>query len=295
MGKIILCIVLFISTYALSSLAVDHASMPMLTDPPSETETETEPAVSREDIVKIFSDSYQREGDPTIAIFWNRKFDDQLSQWEATHRRIREKHVVGNPLQPSSSEDTNSRGELDDSLKEQNKGERSVLISNYSERRANQQSRFGLGEGETFEFEAGYSQILIANKVKIIDRSAIMRIIERDNARESKTETLADYQKIETDALIGYADYLAEILFIKDNTADMGMAFMVTIKEVATGKIAAMFKSKGEVVKNEKVETQWVVTANGYKLEELEGDMVTPNDIGEQLAFETMHNLCKGW
>ena len=338
MRKIFFSTLLLLATCFSAALAnSDHAAAPMLSEPLAEKKAkEKEQQLPREEISKKFTAAYKRVGEPRVAIFWNRKYDDQLSQWEATSRRTitgegsfqghdsmqltgsqEEIKAFADAAHSATSKDEDSRvqpmGSYDRNLTAGNR----IQASGYSERLAQRQRRLGLGEKKSFQVGAGFTQTFLYNKVKIIDRAAIMRLMDRKLAEKAGSEMIADFQKIETDALIGYADYLAEILFTYDSEADLYMSFMVSVKEVKTGRIVAMFDSDGQA--DDQNKPKWVVTANGYrkveknervrrktekwdatdeggyKMDLSEEDRDLPKDVGAQLAFEAMAELSKTW
>jgi len=212
-------------------------------------------------VLNLFSDLYKKRGEPSIAIFWNRKFDSQLSQWKA-----------------------NDGG---------------GLVEN---KEAQQPGREKLGEVESFEFSAGYMQPFLETSTKIIDREAIMRLTAHgasndDNywyKRYGYRPTL-DYQKVETKALVGYAQYFTEIIFASGKNTDVDVSFMVTVKEVSTGRVVAMFKSDGRPPIKKNLPQRWVAKNSGYELGMPSNELVLPKEVGKQLAYETMEALVKVW
>jgi len=266
-----------------------------------------EEGMDRDTVLSEFRSVYKRIGEPKIAIFWNRKFNDRLSEWETVARSSFTTDGSGNVSDVFKKQGGISAGDVsnkhEDDAANQAIGsyERNVnakgqtLVSGYAEVKTDQSSREGMGEISDFEFGAGYAQPLLAGSAKIVDRNTIMRLVERDDSRASGSEQIADYQKVETDALVGYADYFAEIVFAEDLTTEIGMSFMVSVKEVSTGRIVAMFKSDGRVVDSSEAETRWLATSNGYEKIEIESEPATPESVGEQLAYETMQSLTKAW
>lgn len=270
------------------------------------------PLSARGDILSQFRSAYDNSGNPGIAIFWNRKFSDRLSQWEALARRsvtgeastnaadifkkqgdIKKEDVLGSAI--GSLNNSKPSGEVLGSYERNVQGGSRILAAEYIERKLDKEQRLGMGESRDFEFNAGFMQPFLSSSAKIIDRQAIMRLVERDNARDAGSEMIADYQKVETDALIGYADYLAEIVFTPNSSADLGMSFMVSVKEVATGRVVAMFKSDGTPPKKPVQPDQYIATASGYQKAVPEDKVGTPQEVGEQLAYETMEALTRIW
>lgn len=237
-----------------------------------------------------FSIAYERAGTPKIAIFWNRKFNDQLSEWDAIFRRS----ITGE--QAVKAQDKFEPQGGDDPAYERNVvGGQKIVAAEYIEKKAPKQRRSGMNEANSFEFSSGYVEPFLMKKVAIIDRQAIMRLVQRDNSREAGTELISDFQKIETDALIGYADYLAEILLTPDSSADAGWSFMVTVKAVSNGQVIAMFKSDGNNPMDPNAKAKWVAAAEGFRKVTPQREIGTPSDVGRQLAYETMQKLSAIW
>jgi hypothetical protein len=290
----------------------DHEPMPLMI-PPDNTSRDAVPAPDRRATIAAFNAAYLRAGEPSIAIFWNRAFDDQLSQWEADYRRsiTGEASARGNEIfeqQGGEGGKNDSLGSAVQSLStiqpsgealgsyEKNvSGGSRILASEYHESRR-QQGRVGLSEATEFEFSSGFLRPFLENQVKVLDRQAIMRLVERDSAKEAGSEMIADYQKIETDALVGYADYVGEILFSPDSTSDLGMNFLISVKEVGTGRVVAKFRSSSKVPQNKRVKVpRYVATSNGFAIAEQPISAIPPLHMGEQLAHETMQALTRVW
>jgi hypothetical protein len=270
-----------------------HAASKMLTPPPAKKESQVTSTLieKRQQVLTKFSASYEIAGEPGIAVFWNREFDDQLSQWYQTFRTSQtgESSIKGkDKFEPAGG---------DDPAYERNvSGGGKIVSAQYVEVRDKVQSRAGFNnESKSFGFSAGFTSAFLSVPAKILDRKAIMRLVQRDGAKEAGAEMISDYQKVETDALVGYAEYLAEILLTPDQSGDSSWAFMVTVKSVSTGQVVAMFKSTANKPFDEPQETRWVATSTGYQKETDERKIGTPEEVGQQLAYETMQALSKIW
>ena len=288
-------VILFFMNFALASLAksAEHSASKMLIPPPNEEQKQLEPTLhkQRQNVLANFSKSYDSAGEPGIAVFWNREFDDQLSQWYQALRTSQtgEASMKGNDkFEPSGG---------DDPAYERNiSGGGKIVSAQYLEVRDKVQKRKGFGnESESFGFSAGFTSTFLSVPAKILDRKAIMRLVQRDGAKEAGAEMISAYQKVETDALIGYADYLAEILLTPDQSGDSNWAFMVTVKSVSTGQVVAMFKSTANKPFEEAQETRWIATSSGYQKVTDQRKIGSPTEVGEQLAYETMQALSKIW
>jgi len=283
---------LFISLNAFTH-DITHAASKMLFPPPNEAQNliKTSLVEKRQEVLIKFTESYESAGEPEIAIFWNREFDDQLSQWYQTLRTTQtgETAMKGkDKFEPKSGDAPEYERNIS--------GDGKIVAAQYVEVRNKAQNRKGFSnESDSFGFSAGFTSTFLSVPTKILDRKAIMRLVQRDNAKEAGEEMISDYQKIETDALIGYAEYLAEILLTPDQSGDSSWAFMVTVKSVSTGQVVAMFKSTANKPFEEQQKSRWVATSSGYQKEIDTREIGTPTEVGEQLAFETMQALSKMW
>lgn len=284
---LIVCILLI----NFNTVAQEHQASRMLVPAPSNKEAPVDDYHKiRAKISNEFSSAYEKQGKPAIAIFWNRKFDDQLSQWyqEVRYSKTGETAVKG-------QDKFDPKGGVEPSYERNVSGGGKIVSSEYIETRQKNSIREGFSEPDSFDFSAGFTTTVLSIPVKILDRRAIMRLMQRDNADEAGAEMISDYQKIETDALIGYADYLAEIILTPDTKADTGWAFMVSVKSVSDGQVVAMFKSQANKPIDPDMKVKWVVTEDGYEKQTSQREIGSPNEAGEQLAFETMEALSKIW
>ena len=284
------CIVLLI--YSSTSVAAEqHKAAKMLA--PAKVNKSTAAVNNdsvRKNILKSFEKAYDKEGTPSIAIFWNRKFDDQLSQWYQDVRLSQTGETsakASDKFEPKSGDKPGYERNVS--------GGGKIVSAQYEESRVKEQERNGFQESESFDFSAGFTTTFLSVPAKIIDRQAIMRLIQRDNSEEAGAEMISDYQKIETDALIGYAEFLAEVLLTPDPKGDTGWAFMVTVKSVSNGQVIAMFKSTGNKPLEGSVKEKWVSADSGYEKQTPKREIGHPQEVGEQLAYEVMESLTKAW
>jgi hypothetical protein len=259
--------------------AQDHAAAPMIGAP--EVQPDTSSAYRQAIKTKSeFRRAYRNAGKPKLAIFWNRKLDDQLSQWYTASRNI----------------DTRDGWWGKGFTARQN---RLDVERRFDNRPAPEELR-------GFEFGAGYTSTLLSNGVDIVDRDAIMRLTHSKSKEAAPNIVVADYQQVELDALVGYADYFAEILYAAPQNGDANLNFMISIKEVKTGRLITMFRSRN-VMPQQDYQYKWSATADGYKKVKVpviydqnpyDGDGIapgTPEHIGWNVAMQTMQALTKYW
>lgn len=280
-----LCSSIVLTMMCNTTMAQDHDASKMLVTKKSPQRI----AQAREKLASEFSHAYKQEGEPKVAIFWNKKFDDQLSQWSATTRMSKTGETstaTKDKFEPNSANEGYVRN---------TSGGSRIVEAQYNEVKVEAKNREGFGELNDFSFSGGFVQSMLESGVYIIDRDAIMRLMQRDSAKSSGAEMISDAKKIETDALLGYADLLAEIVFSKEfsPSSPMNREFLVTVKEISTGRLITMFRSSAMPSNINKFEA----SQSGYDSVNvnLKDGNFRPELAGEQLAYELMEKLIKVW
>ena len=267
-----------LSTAFVGHAQIVHDAAKMITEAPV---VQSEPTDARiiGDIRSNFERAHTSVGHPTLAVFWNRQLDDQLSQWYTGSRTINTRNNYWN-------------GEGFTATQQR------IDVETRFDDRAQPEELAG------FEFDSGFTRTLLGTGINLVDRSAIMRLTHSDAAEVADGIIVADYQQIEIDALKGYADLIAEILFVEGGEREL--VFLVTIKEVATGQIVTKFRSKPYSF-GQRYEEQWVTTENGYekmsvRVEDHSApylrddiDPDTAEYVGWSVALQTMQALTKYW
>lgn len=267
--------------FSSAAIAQDHIAAPMIGSQ-TETAQALTPYADKVAAIKAnFRSQYMRVGRPRIAIFWNRKLDDQLSQWYTPSRRIDTRNHWGGGGFTATQRRVDVEGRFD--------------------------RRPQPGELAGFEFGAGLTSTLINAGVEIIDRDTIMRLTQREVEPIEDGVVISDYQQIEMDALAAHADLFVEVLYVPQADADSPFTVMITIKEVRTGKVAAMFRSEKSLLPEGATQTRWVATGDGYRQEEVPVENVaavpvadgialgTPEHLGWNVALQTMSELSRFW
>jgi hypothetical protein len=131
----------------------------------------------------------------------------------------------------------------------------------------------------------------IAAGAKVVDRAATMRLARHKERGELGTDQVADPINVETAALVGYADLLAEVLMIHSPDAPLGVKFRVNLKDIKTGQIVQTILTPAKPPKSG--EREWEATSEGYA--EKPEPPAMPDKVGRQLAFETMTAMARVW
>lgn len=246
---------------------------------------EDSPLRHREEIVKSFARAYQKQGRPRIALFWNRPYDDQASAWtEGLRVTESERTRLNGTLSREHGEGAGATAPVAGSLSADLSRDRSVQ----AEWREPQRQRWNLDEALTLELEAGFTAALNEATVMVVDRAAIMRLQDRAHPAAD-----ADARRLETDALLGRADLLIEVLMAPYRPAPLGASFRVSVQEVRTGQIVANRTGDGHAAAltaggRWQVGDDGFVAASGQRLE-------SARLIGQELALTTMAALTERW
>lgn len=252
-------------------------NMPEVLAPDDAAESD-EISFDEAEILERFIAAYGKQGRPRIAVFWNRGFSDRLSQWIASGRLLASQEI-------GAAIAIEEQGEQRTAEITGQETKTSYRQTNLPEAR-----RPGMGALADAELESGFHRPLLDAGALLVDRAAIMRLSESNIGRKQGSNRVPDAQVIETEALKGYTDYLAEIIMLPDASAPHEKAFRVVVKSVLTGRIVANFVTRGE---EPDVALGWRATAGGY-VRETESPL-SVKVIGSKLAFETMAALARAW
>lgn len=253
-------------------------NLPEVLSPSSDTRSADEVALDRADILGDFAAAYRKQNEPKLAVFWNRVFSDRLSQWIASERLIVTDKLI---LEAEVLE----RGEP-----RTLEMEASGASAGYEQVSAPEARRPGLGALADAEFEGGVHEPLLDAGVVLIDRATIMRLTEANMGRREGNDRVPDAQTVETEALKGYADYIAEITMLADADAPYDKAFRVVVKHVMSGRVVANFVTRGE---EPSTAGGWRAGPHGYVREA--GTPLGTGDVGRKLAYDMMSALERAW
>jgi hypothetical protein len=289
------------------SIAAPPPAAPMMTPQASKVltsdkryrfeEREQEEQTPREEVMAKFSAAYQKKGRPKIALFWNRELSDRVTSWEVDQRdsisQTGSVNLQGNIVQqtdaPEGEKSEFYSTPLDTSVDGKGK------VSAYREFRREDGPRYGMGELFNSEFGSGFMQPFFDAAVQVVDRAAIIRLQDRETVSDGSAGYQPDRQRLETSALLGYSDFLAEVVMLPDDRTETGFSFRVTVKEVSTGIMVAMFKSEGTPPREDSAPARWVATDEGYQREEIIEREFDIDEFGEQIAYETLEALARVW
>jgi hypothetical protein len=243
-------------------------------------EVERAPAgPSAAEIAGAFRAAYTQAGQPRLAVFWNRELTAQLSQWAASGRLL-----LARATRPDAQRNDGRGGNAD--------GDGSASLS-WQRNQGQQRSGSSMGALADAEFEAGFTAPMLNAGARLVDRATIMRVTESNTRRGAGHDRASDAQIVETEALKGFADYVAEITMLPDADAPGDRAFRVRVKRIPDGLIAASLIARGE--RSAAADrARWVATSGGYK-KVTGAHVVSAEELGRAVALETMQALSRAW
>ena len=249
-----------------------------------------------------FAVNYRNQKSPRIAVFWNRRLTDRLTQWASNNRTINTA-----PIKFTQREG-------------RKRSQSQTLHPGITEkqRRISDIRRQRLKEEVLFQFESGFMEPFLNAGARMIDRAAIMRLTQTAAHRKGKTmerRITPDSQYVEVSSLTNYADVFAEVLYTPSKNSETGIRFQVQIKEVRTGRILTMVRSTGKArdpndPKNRNRDNKYVddddeeedenafkyvAGKDGFKRVRRKKRQLTPDELGRNLAVDTMMALNRVW
>ncbi len=248
-------------------------------------------------IEESFRRAYVGQKQPRIAIYLNRELSDNVREWTSGVRRVINEKVVAqgalkgtNDQSPSSTKLVSFIGDDINKSEDRVTLEGTLAIQKQQdisfETRVADKARRPLRETSEWQFEEGFSGVLLANGANLVDRTAILRLIAADDGKKGSS-----VKTMEIQALKGYADIFVEILVSERPDVSGDYLFKVSAKEVASGMLLANATvSESEMSAENQQSSRYVATENGFVAQGPD-----PADAGQILAYELMDSLSKTW
>lgn len=249
--------------------ANDHAAAPMKASPLKPlTEDDlineanaSQRSESADSILKRFQQGLGQNA-PRMAIFWNREFNDQVSDWASRRRMV-----------------VSGEGSLSGEIPEGN-----VNLDGKSRTAAQAETRSARRSGPAapaFDLQSGLVFQLTQAGVTVVDRDAIMRIT--DNALENGefSRLSPDQARLEMRALEQHADHL---MVLSQIDAEQ---FQIRILDINSGAVQAMVSSNGVPPETDE-DRRWIATDSGFEKRE---KRVSLKDVGRELALQALASL----
>ena len=276
-----LATVLLLAAPLVSADSLDHRAAPMMApaQPAVSAERWAElhkhtPAVSTRSPTQVreeFRSRYAGAGSPRLAVFWERAFDDQLSDWQADRRSTLSIDAQSARERTGGSAGTEHRRDT-------------VTVQAQQERRAAGQA---MAAPRDPRVRNGFVHNLTLGGARVVDRAVLMRRVDRDRTDSMSLTAAPDLQRTETNALLEHADYLVEVRRVTDQRD----IWEIHARDLRDGSVVALFRSRGEPRSGEH-SASWVATSRGYEQRQRP---ITPEDRGEELALAVMEALSAAW
>ncbi|RBW49228.1 hypothetical protein [Marinobacter sp. F3R11] len=218
-------------------------------------------AESAEVIITRFKAAFGNQP-PRMAVFWNRAFDDQVSDWSSNTRGVVSTRGSLNGEVPDGNVNLQAQGQM--AAQGEYRSNRSVGLA-----------------GAAFELQSGLVSQMIQAGVTVVDRAAIMRITDNTLETGDFSRLSPDQRRLEMRALGEHADML---LVFRKLAHDK---FEVEVLDIRDGQIRAMLSSNGVPPEKDKTR-QWKATDHGFQKVE---QTVTLDEIGQELALQTLAKL----
>jgi hypothetical protein len=220
-------------------------------------------------------------GRPRIAFFWNVAFDDETETVRKTIETTnREGRQAANSLHKQTSGPAGTAQLIEDQTDNREKLER---VTTHQDVDPAKQSSL-LSDRNSAQLESTVRQQLQNAGVRLLNRAASIRLTQAEKDRAG-----VDPKLIETDAVMGRAELLLEIIMVKDANAPLGAAFKVVVTELKSGEeIASLYTlARPELFPPP---GRYVVTDTGFEWRQ-PGVQVGVADIGVALSREVMQAL----
>lgn len=215
--------------------------------------------------LESFHRIYRSRQRPRMAVYLNRELSAQVRQWVGTvERQVVESSrsggskstIVAGAVSPEgpttgmASSTTSTGGKSTESTTSWREAATSDVAG----------AREGPEERWMWAFEEGFTQALLSEKVRVVDRSLILRLTA---AKKGETGSLP---RLEMEALKEHAEILVELLITVDPEAPLGYSFRASAKDLRTGELlvnGTLMEWSGKT--GYRVRKKAVVTDRGYE------------------------------
>jgi hypothetical protein len=216
----------------------------------------------------VFKTAYQRAGQPTMVVLWNREFSDN---------NVRAGVAAGETIRLPGQTATQVNA---------------AAISNTTistqDVKTQQASRNVPVERIDLQVRSAFMQTIVSAGVKLVDRNIIMRT----SAAKQKGANL-DSQQVETEAFVKHSKLLMEVLNTRDAASPTGWATYVSIKRLADGVVLAEGYMDGSVTEEAvKPPPKFEADARGgFREVAVAAKPINIADVGTRAAQQTLIRL----
>jgi hypothetical protein len=232
------------------------------------------------DVVGPFKSQYQAAGEPRILLFWNVSFDDATEtnrQNVDTTKRTSADSGTGLDKQTNGPAGNATLHESDD--------KKSETVERVTSSRVIDPAKQpnGLSARNAVELETAFREHLQSAGVRLMNRSASIRLTQAEKDRER-----IDPKLIETDAVLAKADLLLEVVMVPDQGTPLGAGFKVTMTDIKSGAEVFSIYTEGRP-ELPQLPSHYVVTDSGFEKRQPH-IQVTIFDVGVALARAVMRS-----
>lgn len=238
-----------------------HPAMPLMAEPaPAAAPAAPDSTATR----RAFASAYAATGTPRIAVYYNRELSGRLEEWITPTRK--------------KTINTKPNGDI-------------VQGESYTQMRDfNETARPKPDEKWSWAFEDGFYTSFLEQKVRLVDRSTILRLAAVDRP-DTPSETVP-LKRVEIDALKKHADLVIEVLVGRSAT---GYEFKAKVMEVQTGRLLAMVNGSPDTGDAKAAPGRFVAGPRGYEREVVAPEAADARAQGAQFADEVMRRLTRTW
>ena len=223
----------------------------VLTAPPA-----TDPDAGAKAASAAFGRWYQAMERPSLLIFWNRKYTDEvMTERGLTYR------------------ETETRG-----------AGYSEFTAGLERAPAASGRHADMDPGRSDALETGFVNAFLEQGVRLIDRDALIRKLSLQTDRAERF----DMQQLETKALENGAAYLVEVLPQPDVASPTGWAFTVRLKHLPSASLVGQVRTLATPPAGP---SRYVATSQGYEKRTV--DRVSLANVAQQLSSEVMGSFVR--
>ena len=230
------------------------------------------------DVIGPFRSEYQAAGEPKILLFWNVSFDDST---ESDRQNIDTTKITS--TDSATGLDKQTKGPAGDATLHESDDKKGETIERVTSSRIVDAAKQpnGLSARNAVELETAFREHLQSAGVRLMSRSASIRLTQAEKDRER-----IDPKLIETDAVRAKADLLLEVVMVPDQSAPLGAGFKITMTDIKSGaEILSIYTAARPELPQ--MPGYYVVTALGFEKRQPR-TQVTTSDVGVALARAVM-------
>jgi hypothetical protein len=267
---------------AVGLTASNPVSSQMRAGQPPVLERPSQPEPPPPDVLGTFKGEYKTAGEPRVLLFWNVAFDDEteIGHEEVTYVK-RSTSASLNDLNKQTQGPVGAATLRENDSKSIDREEhvKTTLEADPAKVHSNLDLR------NEAQLEVDFRQQLHAAGVRLLDRSTVMRFTQ---ARLDRGHI--DPKLIESDAVLGKADLLLEVLMIPDPAAPLGAGFKITATNIKDGAEILTFYTLGRPIQAVPA-GHYVATDHGFAWQQPQIPRPNVSDVAITLASQVLRKV----